>query len=75
MKNMKTLKSIMHIAALTALGLLAAVGIFSADVSDLTAFFALKAAGFTSAYALSRLYMLWRRSDRWLQEYEKFCRM
>lgn len=71
---MKTLKSIMHIVALTALGLVAAVGIFSTDVTDMAAFFALKAAGFTSAYALSRLYMLWRRSDRWLQEYEKFCK-
>ena len=68
------MKSIMHIAALTALGLVAAVGIFSADVSDLTAFFAWKAAGFAAAYGLCRLYMRWRQSDKWLQEYEKFCK-
>mgnify|MGYP001553752571 CR=1 FL=1 len=72
---MKNMKSIMHIAALTALGLVAAVGIFSADVSDLTVFFALKAAGFAAAYALCRLYLKWKKTDKWLQEYEKFCRM
>lgn len=71
---METMKSIMHVAALTALGLVAAVGIFSADVSDLAAFLAWKAAGFAAAYALCSLYLKWKKTDKWLQEYEKFCR-
>jgi hypothetical protein len=69
---MKTMKSIMHIAALTALGLLAAVGIFSADTSDMTVFFAWKAAGFAAAYALCRLYLKWKKTDKWLQRYEEW---
>ena len=73
MKNMEAMKSIMHVAALTVLGLAAAVGIFSADVADMAAFLAWKAVGFAAAYGVCRLYMRWRQSDKWLQEYEKFC--
>ena len=45
------MKSIMRIAALTALGLVAAAGIFSADTSDMMMFFVQKAVGFGAAYA------------------------
>lgn len=75
MKSMETMKSMMRIAALTALGIVAAVGIFSADVSDLTRFVLMKFAGFMAAYMLCRMYVRWRKSDKWIKEYERFCKL
>ena len=72
---MGTMKSIMRIAALTVLGLVAAAGIFSADTSGMMMFLAWKAVGLGAAYVLCRLYIRWRKTDKWLQDYEKFCRM
>lgn len=70
---MKTLKSMMRIAALTALGCVAAIGIFSAGMSDMAGFVLSKAVGFGAAAVLCKLYLHWKKTDRWLQRYEEFC--
>ena len=70
---MGTMKSIMHIAALTVLGLVAAAGIFSASTGGMLVFFGWKAVGFAAAYAVCRLYATWRRTDSWIKAYEEWA--
>ena len=70
---METMKSIMHMVVLAVLGLTAAIGIFSTNMSDLAAFAAWKVVGFAAVYAVCRLYRRWRKKDKWITAYEEFC--
>lgn len=73
-----TPKSLLRIATIIALGLVAAFGIFSEPLSETSIQWIIdvlwtKSLGFSAVYAIIKLYKHWCKIDPWFAAYDKKC--